>query len=189
MESKYKNKYRIPSARLQSWNYAASAAYFITICTQDRVHYFGEVRNKEMHLNEIGKLAEQEWLNTIELRPDMNLELGQFVVMPNHFHGIVIIGDNEYNRNNDLSIIETLQSIRTNKISVNSFGPQSKNLSAIIRGFKGTVTKNARVINPEFKWQERFHDNIIRDGKAFDNIQNYIYNNPNNWKEDTFYKN
>lgn len=181
MESKYKNKYRIPSARLQSWNYASKAAYFITVCTHDRIHYFGEVRNKEMQLNDIGKLTQQEWLKTIELRPDMNLELGQFVVMPNHFHGIVIIGDNEHNYNIALS--------NTQKESVNSFGPQSKNLSSIIRGFKSAVTKNARVLNSEFRWQERFHDVIIRDEKAFNNIQNYIYNNPNNWREDTFYKN
>lgn len=181
MENKYKNKYRIPSARLQSWNYASRAAYFITICAHNRVHCFGEVINKEMQLNDIGKLTEEEWLKTIELRPDMNLELGQFVVMPNHFHGIIIIGNNEYNYNSNL--------LASHKTSVNSFGPQSKNLSSIIRGFKSSVTKNARVINPQFKWQERFHDHIIRDARSFNNIQNYIYNNPNNWKEDTFYKN
>ena len=142
-----------------------------------------------MQLNKIGKLVEEEWLKTIELQPDMNLELGQFVVMPNHFHGIVIIGDNEYNYNNDVSFIEALKNSYKQTTPMNSFGPQSKNLSAIIRGFKGTVTKNARIVNSEFMWQERFHDIIIRDGKAFDNIQNYISNNPSNWKEDTFYKN
>jgi putative transposase len=88
-----------------------------------------------------------------------------------------------------VSIIEALKSANARNHSVNSFSSQSKNLSAIIRGFKGSVTRNARNINPEFKWQERFHDIIIRDGKAFDNIQNYICMNPNNWREDTFYKN
>ena len=50
-----------------------------------------------MYLSEIGKIAETQWLQTTELRPDMKLELGAFVLMPNHLHGIVIIGDNEYN--------------------------------------------------------------------------------------------
>ena len=91
MPDKFKNKYRIKSARLQSWDYANNAAYFITICTKYREHYFGEIADDEMHLNEIGKFTEQEWIKTPELRPDMNLELGEFVVMPNHFHGIVNI--------------------------------------------------------------------------------------------------
>src|SRR6478609_8384557 len=95
---KFKNKYRIPSTRLQNWNYGAMGSYFITICTKNRDHFFGEIVEKEMHLNDIGKKVEEEWLKTLELRPDMNLELGNFVVMPNHFHGILIIGENEFNR-------------------------------------------------------------------------------------------
>ncbi|MCA1764294.1 MAG: hypothetical protein LC664_15070, partial [Flavobacteriales bacterium] len=67
--------------------------------------------------------------------------------------------------------------------SKNKFGPQSQNLASIIRGFKIGVTKNARLINPDFAWQPRFHDRIIRDDRAFQNISRYIVNNPKNWKE------
>ncbi|MBP4142321.1 hypothetical protein J3S90_10960 [Flavobacterium sp. P4023] len=109
--NKYQNKYRIPSTRLQNWDYGAMGAYFVTICTQNREHFFGKIvqtqcivethcnasLQNEMVLSDIGKKVEQEWLKTIELRPDMNLELGNFVVMPNHFHGILIIGKNEFN--------------------------------------------------------------------------------------------
>jgi putative transposase len=77
------------SLRLRNWNYANTASYFITICTKDRRHFFGEIVNGKMVLNDIGKIVESEWLNTLNLRPDMNLKLGAFVVMPNHFHGII----------------------------------------------------------------------------------------------------
>lgn len=95
--SLFKNKYRIASARWQNWDYANAGAYFITICTKDRQHYFGEIHNGTMQKNELGDIVTLEWLKTPALRQDMNLTLGEFVVMPNHFHAIIIIGTNEYN--------------------------------------------------------------------------------------------
>lgn len=201
MPDKFKNKYRINSARLQSWDYANNAAYFITICTKYREHYFGEIADDEMHLNEIGKFTEQEWIKTPELRPDMNLELGEFVVMPNHFHGIIIIGENQYNKRFDTPTVSTrrdaMHGVSTNNINdiKNKFGPQSKNLGSIIRGFKSSVTTQAKKLNKDamhcvftdFAWQPRFHDHIIRNAESFERIQNYIANNPKNWKDDKFY--
>jgi len=69
---------------------------------------------------------------------------------------------------------------------INKFGPQSKNLASIVRGFKSSVTTNARIIHADFAWQSRFHDHIIRDSESFERIQNYIANNPMNWKDDKF---
>lgn len=69
----------------------------------------------------------------------------------------------------------------------NHFGPQSKNLASIIRGFKIGVTKNARQIHPDFAWQPRFHDHIIRNDKSFQRISEYIVNNPSNWQEDKLF--
>ncbi|MFN8431072.1 MAG: transposase [Spirosomataceae bacterium] len=86
---KYKNKYRIPSARLRGYDYASEGAYFITICTHNREHFFGEIADGKMHLNEIGKLAEKYWAEIPDHFPDV--ELGNFVIMPNHTHGILII--------------------------------------------------------------------------------------------------
>ena len=63
----------------------------------DRLCYFGKIAEKQMHLSAAGEIAENEWIKTVEMRPDMNLELAEFVVMPNHFHGIIIIGNNKYN--------------------------------------------------------------------------------------------
>ena len=94
MAKLFHDKYRIPSSRLQTWNYANTGMYFTTICTKEREPYFGKIINGQMRLSELGKVAESEWTKTIELRPDMNLELGEFVVMPNHVHGIILIGVN-----------------------------------------------------------------------------------------------
>ena len=99
MAKLYKEKYRIETARLRYWDYSRQAIYFITICTKGRECSFGNVINAEMHYSEIGKIAYSEWFKTLELRPDMNLQLGEFCVMPNHIHGIIIIGDNEFNNN------------------------------------------------------------------------------------------
>jgi putative transposase len=125
MSELFKNKYRIPSARLQTWDYGGNGMYFVTICTANRQCYFGTIVETQciastatspdaslplpelssrviepefkMELNNLGEIAQTEWLKTKELRPDMNLELYEFVVMPNHFHGIVYIDDNQYN--------------------------------------------------------------------------------------------
>ncbi len=196
---KFKNKYRIPSARLKGYDYGQNGAYFITICTKNRKHYFGDVLDGEMQLNELGQLAESAWIKTIELRPDMNLELGEFVIMPNHFHAIIIIGDNKYNTDvNDTNRKDAMHcrdamhcvSDTVPNEYQNKFGPQSKNLASIVRGFKSSVTTDARKIGvTDFAWQTRFHDHIIRDAKSFENIQNYIANNPLNWQKDKLYKN
>lgn len=101
---KFQGKYRITSARLRNWDYASCGIYFITICTRNREHYFGQIRKKEkdtehfeMQLSEIGKIVESEWARTPEVRPDMNIDLGEYQVMPNHFHAILIIGKNQFN--------------------------------------------------------------------------------------------
>jgi putative transposase len=193
MSEKFQNKYRIPSARLQSYDYSSSGMYFITICTKNRTHFFGEIENEMMIFSELGSIVTTEWIKTPTIRPDMNLELGEFVVMPNHFHAILIIGDNEYNRDikserdtqrrDAMNCRDAMHRASTN---TNGFKPQSKNLASIIRGFKSSVTTYARKNNIPFDWQPRYHDHIIRTGADYDRISNYIINNPTNWENDTF---
>lgn len=86
---KFQNKYRIPSARLQNWDYGANGAYFITICTHKMQHCFGEIQDKKMQLNELGKIADANWAGITKQFPFV--ELGNFQIMPNHMHGILII--------------------------------------------------------------------------------------------------
>ena len=203
MADKYQNKYRIPSARLPNWDYGWHAPYFVTICTQNREHYFGEIVDAKMQLSEIGNIVETEWLKTFKMRSDMNLYMGEFVIMPNHFHAIIIIGENEYNtqcginHRDAMHCVSTINASTINATPINAtdtskthpknkFGPQSKNLASIIRGFKIGVTKNARLINADFAWQSRFHDHIVRNEKSYNTISKYIINNPANWKNDKF---
>ncbi len=198
MSEKFHNKYRISSARLQNWDYGSNAAYFITICTQNREHFFGEIENGKMKLSVIGNLVESEWLKTPEIRQDMNLQLDVFVVMPNHFHGILIIGENKYNIKNGTErwtqcrdamhgVSADDQPSDVTHDTTNHFGPQSKNLASIIRGFKSAVTTNARKIHADFAWQPRYHDHIIRNNESFQKIKNYICENPLKWGNDKFY--
>ena len=205
--AKFKNKYRIESTRLQNWDYSRVAVYFITICTANRDHFFGMVQNNEMVYSDIGAIVAQEWVKTPEIRPDMNLELGEFMVMPNHFHGVIFIGNNEFNGRDAMHRVSTDDNIdpmhrvstddnidamhrvsTDDNIYKNEFGPQSKNLSSIIRGFKSAVTVQAKKINPNFGWQARFHDHIIRNPKSYDTISQYIIDNPKKWGEDEFHK-
>jgi putative transposase len=88
---KFQNKYRILSARLHNWNYANEGAYFITVCTKDRTHYFGEIKNERMQLSSIGVIAD---LMRYEIKNHTkNIELGEFVVVPNHIRSILILND------------------------------------------------------------------------------------------------
>ena len=151
----------------------------------------------KMELNDLGKIVEMEWLKTKEVRPDMNLELGKFIVMPNHFHGIIFIDDNQYNTNeydknpdrDAMHRVSTTCDVNDNPNAdmKNRFGPQAKNLASIIRGFKSSVTTYARKNNIQFDWQARFHDHIITSNREYLNVANYIINNAANWRKDKFY--
>jgi REP element-mobilizing transposase RayT len=163
MPEKFLNKFRIPSARLPQWDYKNTGAYFITICTHNREHYFGEIEDEKMQLSSIGKIVETEWLKTPEIRPDMNLKLDEFVVMPNHFHGILIIGDNKFNK------------------PIRGGIDDGRGSGDAMHGISTTP-----IITAPFAWQPRFHDHIIRDLESYHRIQQYIINNPLNWKEDKF---
>lgn len=92
MNEKFQNKFRNESARAQWWNYQWDGAYFITICTHNREHYFGKIESGKMNLSPIGVIADILWYE-IKNRAK-NIELGEFVIMPNHIHGILILSGN-----------------------------------------------------------------------------------------------
>jgi REP element-mobilizing transposase RayT len=199
--NKFRNKYRILSARLPNWDYGWNGSYFITICTANRDCFFGEIMDEEMQLLEIGEMANKFWLEIPEHFPFVKLDV--HVVMPNHVHGIIVIDKTDDGRNgivelndgdNDVRNVETQNFAslppppqqHTNKqYPKNKFGPQSQNLASIIRGYKTGVTKYARNNNIDFGWQSRFHDHIIRNNAEYQRIKNYIINNPKNWNDDS----
>jgi putative transposase len=175
---KFQSKYRIPSSRMQNWDYSWNAPYFITICTADRVYYFGKIINGEMHLTEIGELANKYFAEIPEHFP--NVHLNAFVVMPNHVHGIIIIDKPYYGINND-PIDNQSSGTMNNKW-------KSGTLGVIINQYKRICTINARKTNPGFGWHTRFHDHVIQDNESYIRIRNYIVDNPKNWNNDKFYK-
>ena len=184
---KFKEKYRIQSNRHPYWDYSLAGSYFITICTANMEHYFGEIIDNKMELSEIGNVAINEWLKTPELRPDMNIILDESCIMPNHFHAIIIFGG--YRRDAMHCVSTTITTTPTPTIDIkqkppNKFGPQSKNLGAVVRGFKSAVKKYATMNNIDFTWQPNYHDHIIRNENEFYRIKNYIFNNPQNWEKD-----
>ena len=203
MSDKFRNSYRIASARLQHWNYGWAGSYFITICTKNRENYFGNVVSGKMRLSPVGVIADICW-HEIK-NHTRNIELGEFVVMPNHMHGILVLSGNDGDGNDDVaSIVETLPGgigvVETlHATSLRSPNPQPPNpkfahispkpgtVSTIIRSYKSAVTKHAHRLGFDFGWQSRFHDHIIRNEASFHNISNYILNNPQNWPDDKFY--
>lgn len=194
---KFKNKYRIQSARLKGWDYSDDGAYFITICTQNWQQFFGNVNNGGMQLSEIGEIAEKYWKEIPNHFPSILLD--NFVVMPNHVHGVLIITETETLSNSQQkeTLHSTSESTRpmtksnylenTKNKKLSDISPKVGSISTIIRSYKSAVTKQARLINKSFAWQARFHDHLIRNNKSYDTIINYIETNPYHWKDDKFY--
>jgi len=187
--AKYQNKYRVESARAGWWDYGSPGAYFITICTADRRHYFGEIRDGVMHLSHVGVIADILWYEIPHHAK--NVELGVFVVMPNHLHGILILnGDGGGGGNVETGHALSLPDQRDQPTppGAQRFQNQGKNtVSSIIGSYKSAVTKHARRLGVEFAWQPRFHDHIIRNDPEYQRINDYIESNPENWDKDRFY--
>lgn len=158
------------SIRLKDYDYSQSGAYFVTVCTQNRECLFGEITDGEMVLNEFGKIVADEWIKTGEIRDE--IELDAWVVMPNHFHGIVIIC------RGDRPVAPTPAALP---------GPRPKSIGSLMSGFKSAVTKRINEIRntPGISvWQRNYYEHIIRNEKSLENIRNYIIYNPAQWEED-----
>ena len=122
------------SYRLRGYDYASEGVYFITICTHEMRHFFGEIHHKRMKLSVAGKIIEEEWKNTPAIRQSINLTLDAYCIMPNHFHALLIVGDPELpNKSNRLP--------PTDAILTQFGGSHSQTVGAIVRGFKGSCTK------------------------------------------------
>jgi putative transposase len=171
----FAGRYRIKSARLPGWDYSSPGFYFVTICTQNFQPYFGEVVDVRVELSEIGICAHTCWAEIPE--HFSNIRLDEFVIMPNHVHGIVIIE----------KTVETLHatSLQERKEKMSNISPKPGSLSAIVRSYKSAVTRWARKNgHPNFAWQPRFFDHIIRNDESLYEIRRYIRNNPLEWDLD-----
>jgi putative transposase len=134
-----------------------------------------------MQLSEIGEIVKTEWEKSFEMRAELFCDV--YVIMPNHIHAILIIDKN------NLGDVEThgRASLRQNKNTGIAYR-SPKSISSFVAGFKSSVSKQVRKIHADFNWQTRFHDHIIRNQQSWQNISNYIQNNPMKWEEDKFHK-
>jgi len=179
------------SNRLKGYDYSLPGFYFVTICINDRKDYFGEIRNAIMGLNEYGCIANQCWQ---DLPNHYYCKLDEYIIMPNHFHGIIEIIENENDFVREtappsitsavVSVGAGLKPVPTDTTDVD--GKKRHGLSEIIRGFK---TFSSRRINEKqnhfrFRWQRSFYDHIIRDDESYIKIQDYINDNPLKWQID-----
>lgn len=182
---KFQDKYRIESSRLKNWDYGKNASYFVTICTGNREKLFGEIVDEKMNLNELGKIVEEIWLKIPEKFDFAKLE--NYVIMPNHLHGIITIEKNKEHIENDEDLRKYFLNFEIGGFAKHKNPMLNNNLSRIIKWFKGRATFEIRKIYAGFLWQELFWDNIIKDEKMYFKIKNYIKNNPKSWKDDQFY--
>ncbi len=186
--------YNTESMRLKGWDYGSNGYYFITFCAKDRAHFFGEIEFGKMILNDIGLIAETNWQNIPKQFKYAFLD--EFIIMPNHVHGIVIIdkkgggGDtvsrDAINRISTTADGITTQSKRNNRGGfAKEYNPMlHENLSRIIRWYKGKTTFDVRKVNQEFGWQTLFYDHIVRNEKSLHHIRAYIKRNPIMWQRD-----
>jgi REP element-mobilizing transposase RayT len=168
MGKKFKN-YRSGSNRLRDYDYSLCGAYFVTIATSKFQNIFGDIYQGVVSLNKMGKIAHNEWIGIDRIRPYALID--EFVIMPNHMHGILIIDDK-------------IMELKSKGSSSNQFISPSHNLGSIVRGYKSRVTSLIRKHTNDVNftvWQSNYYDHIIRDKENLKRIRKYIYDNPAKW--------
>ena len=161
------------SVRLYDYDYSGPGAYFITICTLDRICLFGRVVNCDMVLSDIGDLVRQEWVNTESIRPYVTVD--RFVVMPDHTHAIVVI-----------NAVQDSDTAATGEKGRADNGLMSGGVGEIVGQFKSVVTKRINRLRNSpgaSVWQRNYYERIIRDERELNMVRQYIEQNPVRWGE------
>ena len=155
------------SIRLRGYDYSSPGAYFVTLCAQNREHFFGHTDDGNLCLNDAGKMVER-WYNEV-CRKFPVIECGEMIVMPNHFHCIWQITKQDATINIP-TVVQWFKTMTTNEY---------------IHGVKelGWPPFDKRL------WQRNYFERIIRDNHAYENIRNYIQTNPERWNSDQLREN
>ena len=160
-------KYRKQN-RLSNYDYSQNGMFFITICTQNKKCYFGEIANDKMILNDFGEIADKLWREIPN--HNKNVKLDEFIIMPNHIHGI----------------IEIINVVDGHDRPLHSRSAQT--IPLVIGGYKSAVTKTLNQQSPQntFKWQRSFYDHVIRKNESLNKIREYIMINPQERNKDKY---
>jgi putative transposase len=181
----FKNKYRIESIRLKGYDYSTDGYYFVTICTFNNESLLGKIEEGKMALNRFGIIVEQCW-NDLSNHYS-NIVLDDFVFMPNHFHGIVIIDNKRLLQRNTKN---TFVEMGLKPISTNSENKIQHGLSEFIRALKTFSSRRINEIRGTIGtpvWQSGFYDHIIHGDDELNLVRQYISENPENWGKDELY--
>ncbi|MBN2117756.1 MAG: hypothetical protein JW730_14365 [Anaerolineales bacterium] len=169
-------KHHRRSIRLKKYDYSQPGGYFITIVTYQRDCLFGEIIGSEMQLNDFGCIVDECWRAIPDHFP--NVELGAYVVMPNHVHGIIVIHAGM--APNSAPSVGAQHAAPLQKPNV-----KPGSLGAIVRSFKSAVTHRiGREVNATGIWQRNYYEHVIRNHEDWDRIHRYIESNPSLWAED-----
>ncbi len=167
--------------RLREYDYSTPGSYFITICVNEKKHLFGKIHNREMFLNRFGKIAQKCWIEIPNYFPTITLD--EFVIMPNHLHGILIISGS------------TLTNINGESFATRAGASPAPTIPYVVGVYKSLVTKEIlEIVKKNNKnyflgkiWQRGFYDHIIRSEKSLEKIREYIITNPYNWENDDMF--
>lgn len=184
------------SIRLKGYDYAQEGAYFVTICTHERMHLFGQVVDAVMHPSPLGDIAQRCWDAIPQHMP--HVDIGDFVVMPNHVHGVMIIrerlapyaagGPGVVGVDHDRPLVDPDPPAATDPLARSMPIVPHGSLGRIVRAYKSAVTRMAYAdgLLPHGTrlWQRNYYEHIIRDTAAHDRIARYIADNPANWAKD-----
>ncbi len=175
-------KHHRRSIRLQGWDYRAAGYYFVTICSFRRENTFGDVVDSAMVLSELGKIIEAEWLQTAVIRDHITLD--QFIIMPNHLHGILVFDNPTVGASGSLALEPNTPSTKGRATGTPL---QNASLGNVIGQFKSVVTKKYNKLqnNKGIKiWQRGYYERIVRNERELNAIRQYIQENPIRWVED-----
>jgi putative transposase len=168
-------KHHRRSIRLTGYDYKQSGAYFVTIVTHNRICLFGDISDGEMVLSDTGRIAEVSWIGLSSRFPVVSLDF--FVVMPNHIHGILIVG----------AQFIAPASVPYNHVGIAQEGAMHRapTLGEIIRTYKAASTRMIRqTANLEFAWQRNYYEHVVRNEESLNRIRQYILENPARWAMD-----
>ncbi len=174
------------------WHNYNGGLYFVTFCTKNREHYFGEISDGKMSLTDVGNFADEQFRNVTGHYPYAEIPL--WVVMPDHIHAIVIIDNDKIPYERRIVGFDSVGSRRAttpqeqnqqSNMSPREIANMQGWMSVVIGGIKSSITKYANSNAIPFSWQSRFYDHIIRDTAEMNSIAEYIENNIAQWECDS----
>ncbi len=177
------DKHHRRSIRLKGFDYSSAGAYFVTICTQNKECFFGDIADGKMNRNDAGNMIDK-WWNELKER-FVGIELDEYVIMPNHFHGIIIVGAT-------LVVAQNENGMKMKRAGTRPAPTREKSIGNIIGAFKSITTDEYingvkqngwRSFNSKL-WQRNYYEHIIRNEDSLNSIRGYINNNPAEWDSD-----